>query len=107
MLTMPWKESKTRVQKAEDGDASQKKKKKNVRKESRCRAQNNTQEDRKLRDKYCAENRWRSHSEGRNRQLGGKGQVERGERGLEGKGWEGKGEGRVGVEGTRQMTNCD
>lgn len=58
MLAMPWKESKTRVQKAEDGDASQKKKEKEtVRKESRCRAQNNTQEDRKLRDKYCAENR--------------------------------------------------
>lgn len=71
-------------------------KKKNVRKESRCRAQNNTQEDRKLRDKYCAENRWRSHSEGRNQQLGGKGQVERGKRVLEGKGWEGKGGGGCG-----------
>lgn len=94
MLTMPWKESKTRVQKAEDGDASKKKKKKTSGKRAGAEHRT-TQGDRKLRDKYYAENRWRSHSEGRNRQLGGKGQVERGKRGLEGKGWEGKGEGRA------------
>lgn len=51
--------------KAEDGDAS-----KNVRKESRCRAKNNTQKDSKL---CCMKNLWRSKSRGRNQQVGGKG----------------------------------
>lgn len=63
---------------AEDGDAS-----KNVRKGNRCRAQNNTQKDSKLRDECCVENLLRSKSGGDkgmrwNQQLGGKGQVEEG-----------------------------
>ncbi len=48
---------KKRSARAEDGDAS-----KNVRKGNRCRAENNTQKDSKLRDECCAENLWRSKS---------------------------------------------
>ena len=69
---------KKRGARAEDGDAS-----KTVRKKNRCRAQNNTQNDSKLRDECCAENLWRSKSGGYkgmrlNQRLGGKGQVEEG-----------------------------
>lgn len=69
---------KKRSVRAEDGDAS-----KTVRKGNRCRAQNNTQNDSKLRDECCAENLWRSKSGGYkgmrlNQPLGGKGQVEEG-----------------------------
>lgn len=79
-------------------------------------AETNGQKDSKLRDECCTENPWKSKPGGDkgmrwNQQLGGRGGTGRGGMLWFFWGWrrgEGRrGEGRVVVECTRQMTNCD